>query len=178
MDYRRFGQKLCDCPYHIKTNSTNTITALTEFSRNSQSISDFKKFKSVLKTVQVDSQKTSKLGRTIFHTSIDIFTSRLQSFPCCCISTSLVHLHRQYVVPPEHPPTYIDSTWSPQCVELALRWQFCVHGNICHEIYFQRPQERRLNKALCVLQAYFRLSHSRIKSHYFSGFPIKLVYRS
>ena len=25
----------------------------------------------------------------------------------------------------------------PQCVELALRWQFCVHGSICHEIYFQ-----------------------------------------
>ena len=23
-----------------------------------------------------------------------------------------------------------------QCVELALRWQFCVHGSICHEIYF------------------------------------------
>ena len=27
-------------------------------------------------------------------------------------------------------------------------------------IQHQRPQERRLNKALCVLQAYFRLSHS------------------
>ena len=23
-----------------------------------------------------------------------------------------------------------------QCVELALRWQFCVHSSICHEIYF------------------------------------------
>jgi hypothetical protein len=23
-----------------------------------------------------------------------------------------------------------------QCVELALRWQFCGHGSICHEIYF------------------------------------------
>ena len=23
-----------------------------------------------------------------------------------------------------------------QCVELALRWQFCVHGSICHEICF------------------------------------------
>ena len=23
-----------------------------------------------------------------------------------------------------------------QCVELALRWQFCAHGSICHEIYF------------------------------------------
>ena len=25
----------------------------------------------------------------------------------------------------------------PQCVELALRWQFCVHGSICHEIYIE-----------------------------------------
>ena len=23
-----------------------------------------------------------------------------------------------------------------QCVELALRWQFCVYSSICHEIYF------------------------------------------
>ena len=23
-----------------------------------------------------------------------------------------------------------------QCVELELRWQFCVHGSICPEIYF------------------------------------------
>ena len=22
-----------------------------------------------------------------------------------------------------------------QCVELVLRWQFCVHGSICHEKY-------------------------------------------
>ena len=29
---------------------------------------------------------------------------------------------------PHPPPT--------QCVELALRWQFCVHGSICHDIYF------------------------------------------
>ena len=42
----------------------------------------------------------------------------------------------------------------------------------------QRPYERRLNRALCVLQTYFRLSLGRIKSHYFTGFPIKLVFRS
>ena len=28
-----------------------------------------------------------------------------------------------------------DTRTPTQCVELALRWQFCVHGSICHEIY-------------------------------------------
>ena len=32
---------------------------------------------------------------------------------------------------------YQDSktSWA-QCVELELRWQFCVHGSTCPEIYF------------------------------------------
>ena len=29
-----------------------------------------------------------------------------------------------------------ESGGGTQCVELELRWQFCVHGSTCPEIYF------------------------------------------
>ena len=41
-----------------------------------------------------------------------------------------------------HPPQSfadqltLSQSGGAQCVELALRWQFCVHSRICHEIYF------------------------------------------
>ena len=58
--------------------------------------------------------------------------------------------------------------WCFKCtgVSNALALAICIHAETL---------ERRLNKALCVLQAYFRLSHGRMKSHYFSGFPIELI---
>ena len=32
---------------------------------------------------------------------------------------------------------FLDTPGGPaQCVELELRWQFCVHGSTCPEIYF------------------------------------------
>ena len=32
--------------------------------------------------------------------------------------------------------TFLGFLSPPQCVELKLRWQFCVHTRSCHEIYF------------------------------------------
>ena len=40
-------------------------------------------------------------------------------------------------LPTKGPSIYyvITCKGGAQCVELALRWHFCVHGSICHAIY-------------------------------------------
>ena len=51
---------------------------------------------------------------------------QFSSFFSCGFITAIV------VNPPERK---LAKCTSVQCVELELRWQFCMHGSICPEIY-------------------------------------------
>ena len=64
---------------------------------------------------------------------IDVFykhTAQYNSFSYSPFFVSLPPILTEYL------NGVISDDTMAQCVELELRWQFCVHGSTCPEIYF------------------------------------------